>query len=190
MADATNQGNPVNPGSTGSTGPTPPPNNGTPANGFSAQGMPPAGFPPAGFPGSGTPPTPPVEDTTPANFQIGQKLPKVIGIKVPEHTLQFDEQQFLHLLAGSISLTKDEKKKIVESIPKLKQSQIDELVRIFEEERRKFAELSAKHVEQLKKLDQQHYDDWMDLELSQKAEAKKSDDQSKAEAIRKSLGLN
>lgn len=136
-----------------------------------------------------TPPPPPPEDNTPANFMIGQKLPKVLTIQVPPHTLQFDEQYFLHLLAGSISLTKDEKKRIVESIPKLRQAQIDELIRIFEEERRKFAELSAKHVEQLKKLDQQHYDDWMDLELSQKAEAKKSDDQSKADEIRKSLGL-
>ena len=32
----------------------------------------------------------------------------------------------MHLLAGSISLTKDEKARIVESIPKLKQSQIDD----------------------------------------------------------------
>ncbi|MFA5829500.1 MAG: hypothetical protein WC843_03325 [Candidatus Gracilibacteria bacterium] len=134
-------------------------------------------------------PPPPVEDTTPANFQIGSKLPQIIAIKVPDHTLKFDEQNFLHLLAGSISLTKDEKKRIIESIPKLKQSQVDELIRIFEEERRKFAELSTKHVEQLKKLEKQHYDEWMDLELSQKAQEKQSNDQAQAEEIRKKLGL-
>lgn len=129
------------------------------------------------------------EDNTPANFQIGTKLPKVINITIPAHNLSFDEQNFLHLLAGSISLTKDEKKRIIESIPKLKQSQIDELIRIFEEERRKFAELSAKHVEQLKKLDQQHFTEWQALELEQKAQEKKNRDEAQAEELRKKLGL-
>jgi hypothetical protein len=129
------------------------------------------------------------EDTTPANFQLGSKLPAVINVKVPAHTLQFDEQKFLHLLAGSISLTKEEKARIIDSIPKLRQAQIDELQRIFEEERRKFAELPAKHVEQLKKLELQHYNDWVSLELDQKASAKKNEDQAKADEIRKQLGI-
>ncbi len=129
------------------------------------------------------------EDATPANYQIGELLPKVITYKIPAHTLQFDEQLFLHLLAGSISLTKDEKKRIVESIPKLKQSQVDELMRIFEEERRKFAELSAKHVDQLKKLEAQHFAEWQDLELEQKSNEKQSNDQAAADEIRKKLGL-
>ncbi len=116
-------------------------------------------------------------------------LPKVIGIKIPAHSLQFDEQYFLHLLAGSISLTKDEKARIIESIPKLKQSQVDELIRIFEEERRKFAELSAKHVEQLKKLEKQHFMEWQALELDQKSSEKKNQDQAQADEIRKKLGL-
>lgn len=146
----------------------------------------PFGFPPGGNPPQGGAQQ---EDTTPANYQIGSKLPKVIGVKIPSHSLNFDEQYFLHLLAGSISLTKEEKKRIVESVPKLKQSQIDELIRIFEEERRKFAELSAKHVEQLKKLEEQHYRDWQDIELSQKAQEKQSTDQAQADEIRKKLGL-
>lgn len=145
---------------------------------------------PFGFPGGGNPPGgAQQEDTTPANYQIGSKLPKVIDVKIPAHGLKFDEQYFLHLLAGSISLTKDEKKRIIESVPKLKQSQIDELVRIFEEERRKFAELSVKHVDQLKKLEDQHFHDWQDIELTQKAEEKKSSDEAQAEEIRKKLGL-
>lgn len=149
------------------------------------------GGPFGGFPGSGmpTPPTPPPEDNTPANYQIGQHLPKVIAVKLPAHSLQFDEQNFLHLLAGSISLTKEEKQRIIDSIPRLRQAQVDELIRIFEEERRKFAELSAKHVEQLKKLEKQHQADWQDIELSQKANDKKSEDEAKAEEIRKKLGL-
>lgn len=116
-------------------------------------------------------------------------MPKVIDIKIPAHSLSFDEQHFLHMLGGSISLTRDEKKRIIDSIPKLKQSQVDELIRIFEEERRKFAELSAKHVEQLKKLEEQHWRDWQDIELSQKAEVKQNNDQAQADEIRKKLGL-
>jgi uncharacterized protein YjhX (UPF0386 family) len=148
-------------------------------------------FPGGMAPGMGgfQPPPPPPEDTTPANYQIGLHLPKVINVRIPPHTLKFDEQTFLHLLAGSISLTRDEKKRIVDSIPRLKQTQIDELIRIFEEERRKFAELSSKHVEQLKKLEKQHWAEWQDLELSQKADEKKGADAAQAEEIRKKLGL-
>jgi len=139
--------------------------------------------------GAGGTGAPEPEDTTPANHQIGGLLPDVITLQLPLHALKFDEQKFLHLLAGSISLTKDEKKRIIDSLPRLKQSQVDELMRIFEEERAKFAELSAKHVDQLKKLESQHYADWKDLEIEQKASAKKEEDSAQADEIRKKLGL-
>jgi hypothetical protein len=139
-------------------------------------------------PGSPAPVTPP-EDTTPANFQLGALLPPQLGIKVPAHSLNFDENHFLRLLAGSISLSRDEKKRIIETIPKLKQSQVDELIRIFEEEKFKFSQLSKKHVPQLEKLAKQHLQDWMDLETSQQADLKKADDNAAADEIRKSLGL-
>ncbi len=165
--------------------------------------MPPQGaYPPPGYPpqgGYGDPyaaqqgaygaAAPGQEDTTPANFQLGTKLPAKLNVPIPKHELKFDEEYFLRLLAGSISLSKDEKKKIVESIPKLKQAQIDELVRIFEEEKQKFAALSKKHVPQLEKLAQQHYEEWMSLEDDYKLSEKKNEDQSKADEIRKSLGL-
>ncbi|MFH1720350.1 MAG: hypothetical protein ABH856_01960 [Patescibacteria group bacterium] len=145
------------------------------------------GMPGMGMPGAQQPPKP--EDTTPANFQLGAKLPPKLNAQVPKHSLKFDEQYFLKLLAGSISLTKDEKAKIIESIPKLKQSQIDELIRIFEEEKQKFAQLSAKHTDQLEKLAEKHYQDWMDIEMSQQQQEKYSEDDKKAEEIRKNLGL-
>ena len=129
------------------------------------------------------------EDTTPANYQLGKYLPEVLKVKIPAHTLTFNEQQFLRLLAGSISLMRDEKKKIIESIPKLKQLQVDELIRIFTEEREKFAELSEKHVPQLDKLAKQHYQDWMDIEAEFEAESKKADAANQAYEIRKQLGL-
>lgn len=139
---------------------------------------------------AGGAPPPPPKPSKPANFQLGTQLPAVLKAKIPPHSLQFDEQYFLHLLAGSISLTKDEKARIVESIPKLKQSQIDELVRIFEEERKKFAELGEEHVPQLEKLARQHYEDWVDIEMKQEQSSKASEDARKAEELRKQLGLN
>ena len=164
-------------GATGGSTPLPPP---TPPMGDDS-----------GTTGGSTPPPPPPppKPSKPANFKLGALLPPVLRVKVPPHTLQFDEQYFLHMLAGSISLTKDEKARIVESIPKLKQSQIDELVRIFEEERRKFAELPEEHLPQLEKLARQHYDDWMDIEMKQEQSGKADEDAAKAEEIRKQLGL-
>jgi hypothetical protein len=142
----------------------------------------------AAQPGAASPPPPP-KPSKPANFQLGAKLPPVLRIKVPAHQLKFDEQYFLHLLAGSISLTRDEKARIVESIPKLKQTQIDELIRIFEEERRKFAELGEEHMPQLEKLAQQHFEDWVDIEMKQEQTGKADEAAKKAEEIRKQLGL-
>lgn len=69
------------------------------------------------------------------------------GIKV-------DDRYFVELLAGSISLTYNEKVKIVQNFAKLSQYQVDELVKIFEEEKGKFAELEKKHAEQIKKFEE------------------------------------
>lgn len=135
------------------------------------------------------PPPPPPKPSKPANFQLGALLPAYLRVKISPHSLKFDEQYFLRLLAGSISLTKDEKARIVESIPKLKQAQIDELIRIFEEERRKFAELGEEHAPQLEKLARQHYEDWTDIETKQEQSSKADEDAKKAEEIRKNLGL-
>jgi len=155
-------------------------------------GMPPQAMPPQGMPQNGQVPQGAQagqEDNTPANFQLGTKLPRQLKVKCPSHGLKFDEEKFIKLLAGSISLSKDEKKKIVESIPKLKQEQIDELVRIFEEEKQKFATLSKKHVPQLEKLADQHFNEWMELESEIEHEQRKKEDQQKAEEIRKNLGI-
>lgn len=157
--------------------PPPVPTATTPVNPFDDQSF----NPPA------TAPVP--EDTTPANFQLGKNLPFPLGVSIPPHQLQFDENKFLKLLAGSISLSKDEKKRIIETIPKLKQAQVDELMRIFEEEQFKFSQLSIKHVPQLEKLAQQHLQEWIDLVTEAKAQQKQSTDQAAADEIRKSLGL-
>jgi hypothetical protein len=109
---------------------------------------------------------------------------------VPPHPeVTFDEQRFLTLLRGSISLTRDEKWRIIQAIPKLSQFQIDELQKILEEEKRKFSELSPKHLLQLKKLEEKHADDWKDLQAITVQQSAKSQEKEQADAIRKQLGL-
>lgn len=112
------------------------------------------------------------------------------NIPVPAHTeTAFDEQAFLTLLRGSISLTRDEKWRIIQAIPRLSQFQIDELQKILEEERRKFSELSPKHLLQLMKLETQHANDWSDLQSLTVQQGVQQQDQAQADEIRKQLGL-
>lgn len=191
---------PVNPGDQGSPAapqqptqptqpatPTPPPLQ--PA--VSSTGTPPpppaSGMPPVSEPA--TPPPPP-KDEKPANFQLGTMLGDNIKLKLQGHPdTQFDDTYFVKLLAGSISLSKAEKKRIVDAIPKLKQWQVDELINIFEEEKKKFAQLSERHVPQLQKLEKQHFEEWQDIEMEQQQTGKADEDKAKADEIRKSLGL-
>lgn len=112
------------------------------------------------------------------------------SVVVPPHPeTSFDEQMFLMLLRGSISLTRDEKWRIIQAVPKLSQFQIDELQKILEEERRKFSELSPKHLLQLMRLEQKHAEDWRDLQSMYVQSNVKEEDQSQADEIRKQLGL-
>jgi hypothetical protein len=112
------------------------------------------------------------------------------NITMPGHPeTQFDEALFLSLLRGSISLTRDEKWRIIQAIPKLSQFQIDELQKILEEERRKFSELSPKHLLQLKKLEEKHSEDWRDLQAVTVQEGAKKEEDEQADEIRKQLGL-
>lgn len=111
-------------------------------------------------------------------------------IAVPAHPeTEFDEQQFLTLLRGSISLTRDEKWRIIQAIPKLSQFQISELQKILDEESKKFSALSPKHLAQLQKLEVQHTNDWKDLQSLTVQEEAKAEEQNQADEIRKQLGL-
>jgi len=126
----------------------------------------------------------------PAGGTGAQNQPFTTHITLPEHpNTTFDEHYFIELLAGSLSLTIDEKKKIIEAVPKLSQHQIDELIKIFEEEKRKFAELAEKHGDQINKLKAQHASEWELYEMEQKKQQIAQQDAQKAEEIRKKLGL-
>ena len=53
----------------------------------------------------------------------------------------FDEKNFMDLLEHSLSLSTFEKKRVIDAIPTLSQFQIDELVKVFEDERVEFRKL-------------------------------------------------
>jgi hypothetical protein len=111
-------------------------------------------------------------------------------VVVPAHPeTTFDQVKFLTLLRGSISLTRDEKWRIIQAIPKLSQFQIDELQKILDDEKRKFSELSPKHLLQLMKLEQRHGEDWKDLQSFMVQKDAKKAEQSQVDDIRKQLGL-
>jgi hypothetical protein len=63
-------------------------------------------------------------------------------ILVSNHPLTtFDEVNFLELLQNSLSLNPFEKKRVIDAIPTLSQFQIDELIKVFEDEREEFKKL-------------------------------------------------
>ncbi|MFA7242012.1 MAG: ATP-binding protein [Sulfuricellaceae bacterium] len=67
---------------------------------------------------------------------------------------EFDELNFLRLLSGSFSLSVAEKKRIIDTVSTFSQFQIDELTKIFVEERQIFLKLSAEHEEDVRHLDE------------------------------------
>ncbi|MDP4008539.1 MAG: hypothetical protein Q8P68_05105 [Candidatus Peregrinibacteria bacterium] len=136
------------------------------------------------------PVTPPASGGGAGDYVFGQIWDGFdTNIKLPPHQLQFDEVKFLKLLAGSISLTKEEKWKIIQYVPKLTQYKVEQLMKILEEEQRKFQELSAEHGEHLQKLEEKHASEWKDLEYKFDQKNQRDEDAGKADDIRKSLGL-
>lgn len=114
----------------------------------------------------------------------------IAKVKIPPHpNTKFDEQKFVHLLAASISLTSQEKERIILAIPQLSQFQVDELMKIFEEEQQKFTELEKKHAEQMAELEKKHKDAPEDIEAKKEEDTKKQEEEKQAEDLKKSLGL-
>lgn len=112
-------------------------------------------------------------------------------VKLPEHpTTVFDEKYFLFLFAGSLSLSIVEKKDILfTKLPTLSQFQIDELVKILEEEKQKFEELYKKHPEQVQKLISDCAREWQMLELEGRQAQAQSQTQNEVDDIKRKLGL-
>ncbi len=105
----------------------------------------------------------------------------------------FDEKVFLDLLEHSLSLSTFEKKRVIDAIPTLSQFQIDELIKVFEDERVEFRKLMTTEGEIIKGLVIKAQNEWEQLkeiyDEEEKSLAQSMKDAQKAEALKKQLGL-
>lgn len=109
---------------------------------------------------------------------------------IPPHpNTQFDEDNFLKLLEGSISLTMEEKKRVIDAIPRLSIEQINELISIFEEEKQKFSELEKEFADDVAKLKAEREKEIAVTEMKQEEQGEDEAAQAEAEALKKQLGL-
>ncbi len=122
-------------------------------------GMVPGGAqPPAEFggPPKGTPDKRPVRGSLPRRSEnaLFYELASIHPIS------DFDEVYFLELLEFSLSLSIAEKKRVVDAIPTLSQFQVDELHKVFEDEREEFKKLLSKEGEVIKDLVSKAKEGW------------------------------
>ncbi len=107
---------------------------------------------------------------------------------------QFDEKEFVDLLEHSLSLSVAEKKRVVDAIPTLSQYQVDELKKVFTEEREEFRKLMPKEGETIKKLVTDKKAEWTQLKQiyidELKNRQKSNEDAGKIDDLKKSLGLD
>ena len=99
----------------------------------------------------------------------------------------------MELLEHSLSLSTFEKKRVIDAIPTLSQFQIDELVKVFEDERLEFRKLMPTEGEIIKWLVVKAQNEWEQLKdiytEEEKAQFKANEDAHKAEELKKTLGL-
>jgi len=126
-----------------------------------------------------------------AAMTSSEQYDDMINSVIPAHNLNFDETLFKSLLAGSISLLYNEKKAIITQIPKLSQTQIDELIKILNEEKKKFAELNKKHKDELKKIEEKHdHSEEKEILQAEENQSKEGDQAAAEELLRKLQGGN
>lgn len=114
--------------------------------------------------------------------------------KIVHHPLtEFDENKFIDLLEHSLSLSTFEKKRVVDSMSELSQFQIDELMKVFEDERVEFRKLVSTEGEIIKGLVIKAQNEWEQLKDIYADEIRAAEqaraDQMAAEEIKKNLGL-
>jgi len=114
-------------------------------------------------------------------------------LKNHSEDLNVDEEEFLDLLKNSLSLNTLEKKRVIDAMPDLSQFQVDELKKVFLEEREKFRELASEHPEDIKKLlikkDEERLKLWDIYKTQKDKEETKLKDEQKINDLKKSLGL-
>ena len=114
-------------------------------------------------------------------------------IKWHSDDVEFDEENFCDLLKFSLSLNTMEKKRVVDAIPTLSQFQIDELTKVFTEERVKFKDLAKEHPDDIKKLVAKQQAEWLELwdlyKSEQENKSVEQENQDKIDDIKAWLGL-
>ncbi len=123
-----------------------------------------------------------------------QQFASIFAELVSVHPLsEFDEKTFLDLLEHSLSLSVTEKKRVIDAIPTLSQFQIDELTKVFVDEREEFKKLLPKEWDTIKELVVKSREGWAQLGqiyIQEKAQKEKQwEDQSKIDDLKKSLGI-
>lgn len=91
---------------------------------------------------------------------LNATVPDELPTLPPHPTTQFEEAQFIKLVRGSISFTIVEKHRFFAAIPRFSQFQIDDQLKILNEECAKFCRLSPKHLWVLRQRERQHARDW------------------------------
>lgn len=128
----------------------------------------------------------PSDDTVPEN-DIFLELSSVHPLS------EFDEKVFLDLLEHSLSLSVTEKKRVIDAIPTLSQFQIDELTKVFVDEREEFKKLLPKEGDTIKELVVKAREGWKqlhDIYIQEAAQREKQgEDQGKIDDLKKSLGI-
>ncbi len=109
-----------------------------------------------------------------------------------EHPLcAFDEPYFLDLLQHSLSLSVPEKKRVVDAVPTLTQYQIDELTKVFLDEREEFRKLMDKERDTILDLVSKQSYGWRELvgiyKMEAEAKAAADADKAKEDEIKKAL---
>jgi hypothetical protein len=128
--------------------------------------------------------------TVSAGDSSGQGAAKNFHFVIPPHPkTTFDEKNFLTLLEGSISLTLEEKQRVIDAIPRLSIEQINELIKIFEEEKVKFAELEKEYGDDVKKLKAEREKEFDMAETKKEEMSEAEEEAAQAEALKKQLGL-
>lgn len=110
-------------------------------------------------------------------------------VTIPAHATVFDEKYFLYLFGGSLVLQLTEKKEILGRTATLSQFQINELIKILEEEKQKFDILESEHPEQIQKMRMETKRDWELLEMETHKQVAENNATNEADEIRKKLGL-
>lgn len=118
----------------------------------------------------------------------------ILELVIDNHpTTEMSEVYFIELLEFSLSLNIYEKKRVVDAIPTLSQFQIDELVKVFEDEREEFRKLMPKEWDTIKNLVDEKKREWEQLKeiyIQEKQEKEKSgQDQAQIDELKKSLGI-